>query len=286
MKCSLVTGTGHLWTNTLMAQLHLPPEIIDHITDFLHDQPDTLRKCCLVSRSFIARTRKYLFKDIRFEWCLPKDFPKLEVWKETFPDPKESPARHARSLFVGCADIVTDEDAKEGGWIESFSEIVRLELWSGFGGGPVANHSFHPFRVLSKVKHLRVYSTTIPPSELLKFICSFPQLEDLDMPGGDAGANYTDGGEAIVWPPDSQFPPLTGTLVLQQSSPNYIKHLLLAVPGGLHFRKIIWKLHFPEHLEGVMAVVERCSDTLEYIDITRPIRGKSHPFSPCDRFGI
>ena len=261
-----------------MPQPHLPPEITDHIIDLLHDQPDTLGNCCLASRSFINRARKYLFEDIGFE-SSPKD---LEVWKKTFPNPKKSPAHHTRSLFVGCTEIVTDEDAKEGGWIESFSEVVRLELWDGAWDGPVVNHSFHPFHVLSKVKHLRVCFTTIPPSKLLKTICSFPQLEDLDISDFHTGANGTDGGEPIVWPPDFQFPPLTGTLVLRPSRPDCITRLLLAVPGCLRFRKIIWEEYHPERLEGVMAVVERCSDTLECIDITRPIRGKSYTFSPCN----
>ena len=271
MKCSL--ATGHLWTNTVMPQPHLPPEIIDYIIDFLHDQPDVLRNCCLVSKSFIDRTRKHLFRDIVFKWFHST----LEAWRETFPDSKKSPAHHARSLSVGCTNIVTDKDAKAGDWIESFSEVARLELQDGF----LDEHSFHPFHALSKVKHLLVSSVTVPPSELLGFIFSFPQLEDLDISDSYTDADVTDWCEPIVWPPNFQFPPLTGTLVLRPSRPDCITRLLLAVPGCLRFRKIIWEYH-PEHLEGVMAVVERCSDTLERIDIARPIRGKSYTSSPCN----
>ena len=268
-----------------MPQPHLPPEIADHIIDLLHDQPDTLRNCCLASTSFIYRARKYLFEDIGFA-SSPEDFPKLEAWKKTFLNHKTSPAHHTRSLSVGCTEIVTDEDAKEGGWIEPFSEVVRLELWDGSWDGPVVNHSFHPFHVLSKVKHLRLVFTTIPPLDLLKFICSFPLLEDLDVAGRDPDAIGTDGGGTIVWPPNFQFPPLTGTLVVRRSRLDRIAHLLLALPGGLHFRKIIWDMHHPEELEGLVAVVEKCSNTLECIDIDRPLDGKSRPFVPCNRFGI
>ncbi|KAF9644805.1 hypothetical protein BDM02DRAFT_3066647, partial [Thelephora ganbajun] len=44
----------------------LPPEILDYIVDFLHDTPETLKQCCLVSKSWVSRTRKSLFADIEF----------------------------------------------------------------------------------------------------------------------------------------------------------------------------------------------------------------------------
>ncbi|KAF9642569.1 hypothetical protein BDM02DRAFT_3078319, partial [Thelephora ganbajun] len=56
-------------TQTTMSnphQVHLPPEIFDYIVDFLHDTPETLKQCCLVSKSWVPRTRKYLFADIEF----------------------------------------------------------------------------------------------------------------------------------------------------------------------------------------------------------------------------
>ncbi|KAF9643160.1 hypothetical protein BDM02DRAFT_3081141, partial [Thelephora ganbajun] len=47
-------------------QFHLPPEILDYIIDLLHDKPETLKQCCLVSKSWVSRTRKHLFADIEF----------------------------------------------------------------------------------------------------------------------------------------------------------------------------------------------------------------------------
>ncbi|KAF9642570.1 hypothetical protein BDM02DRAFT_3105483, partial [Thelephora ganbajun] len=49
-----------------MSDPHLPPEVCDYIVDLLHNKPDTLGWCCLVSRSWIPRTRKHLFADIKF----------------------------------------------------------------------------------------------------------------------------------------------------------------------------------------------------------------------------
>ena len=47
-----------------MPHPHLPPELLDHIVDCLHDSEDALRACCLVSKPWISRTRKHLFAQI------------------------------------------------------------------------------------------------------------------------------------------------------------------------------------------------------------------------------
>ena len=58
----------------------LPPELLDHIVDFLHDNQTALRNCCLVSKSWIPRARKYLFAAIEFH-----REETLKSWRETFP---------------------------------------------------------------------------------------------------------------------------------------------------------------------------------------------------------
>lgn len=65
-----------------MSDPHLPQETIDHIIDILHNEPETLKACCLASKFWIPRTRKYLFADI---WFISVRH--LELWKKTFPDP-------------------------------------------------------------------------------------------------------------------------------------------------------------------------------------------------------
>ncbi|KAI0784384.1 hypothetical protein C8Q75DRAFT_394949 [Abortiporus biennis] len=39
----------------------LPPELVDHIIDFLYDEKPTLPSCCLVARSWLASSRYHLF---------------------------------------------------------------------------------------------------------------------------------------------------------------------------------------------------------------------------------
>jgi len=99
-----------------MSNSHLPREILDYVVGLLHDKPDALKQCCLASKSWVPRTRKYLFASITFNHA-----DDLEAWKKTFPDPANSPAYHTRSLFVGCPRFVTAADAEEGGWISSLA---------------------------------------------------------------------------------------------------------------------------------------------------------------------
>ena len=86
---------------TTMLNPYLPRETLDYIIDLLHDEPETLRECCLVSKSWIPHARKHLFTDIKFRSVID-----LESWKKTFPDPSNSPAYHTRTLSVHCPEEI------------------------------------------------------------------------------------------------------------------------------------------------------------------------------------
>ena len=108
-----------------MPNPHLPPEISDFITDLLHDEPQTLRQCCLVSKSWVPRTRKHLFRQVRLDCSAHVD-----EWMKTFPDPANSPGYHTRSLSIACVEDITAADVEEGSWFWAFSNVVRLEVSS------------------------------------------------------------------------------------------------------------------------------------------------------------
>ena len=93
-----------------MTNPYLPSEILDHIADFLHDEPETLEVCCLVSKSWVPRTRRHLFTNIEFH-----SVNAIDLWKETFPDPSNSPAYHTRTLLIGHPEVVTVADGEESG---------------------------------------------------------------------------------------------------------------------------------------------------------------------------
>ncbi|KAF9789340.1 hypothetical protein BJ322DRAFT_530596 [Thelephora terrestris] len=96
-----------------MSNRCIPPEICDHIVDFLHGDPNTLKQCCLCSRSWVPRTRKHLFAVVRL---YPQD---IMRWKKTFLDPSNSPAHHTHTLSVNSLKAVTLADLTEGGWVST-----------------------------------------------------------------------------------------------------------------------------------------------------------------------
>lgn len=104
-----------------MSWSFLPPEIVDYVIGLLHDEPTTLRNCCLVSKSWFPHARKYLFREVSFPYQAD-----LGAWEDTFPDPVNSPGDNTRSLFVRCATGV-----EESRWVQAFSNVVRLEMGTG-----------------------------------------------------------------------------------------------------------------------------------------------------------
>ena len=265
----------HLWVKhilnlrketTMLNQL-IPPEIFDHIVDHLYDEPDALRNCCLVARSWIPCARKHLFADIEFSSpnC-------LESWKTTFPDPPNSPAYHTHTLSVRCSQVVTMADAEEGGWIRAFSRVVRLEVGGTMRGFSDSEVSLAPFHAFSPIlRSLRLFSTTLPLSRIFGLVRSLPLLEDLmlavhGIPNND---DLDVGGPPTGIPPSSS-PVFTGSLRLVLfHGMGPIVHRLLDLPNGLHFRHLSFSWIREGELEWINALVAECSDTLESINTSR-----------------
>ena len=161
---------------------YLPQETLDYIVDLLHDERETLKECCLVSKSWIPRARKHLFAGIKFG-----SVGNLESWKKTFPNPPDSPAYHTLTLTIGCTQAVTTEDAEPGGWIPTFSRVVRLELSisridpinpSGMEAILAPYHKFSP-----ALKSLRIESKFLSYPPIFNLVRSLPFLEALALVG-------------------------------------------------------------------------------------------------------
>jgi hypothetical protein len=245
---------------------YLLPEILDYTIDFLHDQLETLKRCSLVSKSWVPRTRKHLFADIGFQ-----TEEHLRSWKEAFPDPSTSPAHYAKTLFVECPQVVVAADAEPGGWIRGFSGVVNLRVGSH---ALSADRSFSlvPFHGLSPVlKSLHVIARSLRPSQIVNLILSFPLLEDLAM-NTSFGTLTDDGNDSnrqltATQPPSP--PVFTGSLrlrVLGAMEP--ITRQLLSLPSGIHFRRLALMWFEETDSLATTALVEGCSHTLESLKIS------------------
>ena len=232
----------------------LPPEILDLIVDHLCDYQITLKACCVVSKSWIPRTRKHLFARIKFHTTKPH----VRRWKKLFPDPSNSgsPAHHTRSLTFCGLPVVTKKSGV-GGWIRAFRNVVHLHL--EFLTWKDGRRSLVPFHgLLPTVRSLRLSST---PFEIFDLVCSFPLLEDLAL------NNLLHGNDTDEWAAPSTSPKLTGFLDLDViGGIRLATRRLLDLPDGPHFAKIAVSC-VDGDLGLVTELVSRCSGTLECLRV-------------------
>ena len=232
--------------------LSLPPEILDLIVDHLHDETATLRACCLVSGSWIPRSRIHLFDHVEFR----SSGRTLESWMKTFPDPSNSPAYYTRSLCLSHSNANSVAIADCRPWVHSFNNIADLQVAAvGYDQDLISLTQLHGLS--PSLRSIRLFYSNAPLSEVLALIFSFRLLEDLALRSLH-GTEKTDEWDA---PPIS--PKFTGTLDLRGSN-RYVTRKLLELPGGLHFSKI--KVFCPIG-DGDLAseLVSKCSDTLEFL---------------------
>ena len=253
---------------------YLLPEIFDCIVDILHDKPETLKECCLVSKSWVPRTRKHLFADIKI-----RIIDDLKSWNETFPDPSTSPARHVKTLSVGCPHVVVAACVDPGSWTAGFSSVVHLEVTCSKGlSFADATVSLTPFRGFSPaIKSLRVDFTFLPSSRIFDLILSFPLLKVLALIAYEASADNSDGHDELSATTHPLNPPtFTGSLDLSiKQGIKPIAHQLLSLPGGIYFRKLTFTWFHEEDPPSTMALINKCSPTLESLSIVCGLGGTS-----------
>ena len=255
-----------------MSDPHLPPEILDYVIDLLRNELEALKQCSLVSRSWVPRTRIHLFADVKFRFV--RD---LELWKETFPDVTNSPARQAHTLFVGCPRHVVAADAEEGGWIRAFSSVKRLDVNNDSWYLRASDVSFAPFYGFSPaLKSLCTCPILLPFPQVFDLISSFPLLEDLALMGRDESWFNDDdphGPQTVV---PSTSPVFTGSFSFHilGGAGNHARQLL-DLPNGLHFRNLALSWGRVEDLWWITEMVARCSHTLESLDIDYTFRRTS-----------
>ena len=264
------TAQGHATrcSETTMPNPRLPEETLDHILSHLYDSRPTLKNCCLVSKSWIPRSRKLLFANVSF----PRE-KNLESWKKAFPDHSTSPARYAKTLHIGCSHVLTPADGEPGSWIRGFSRVGHLGIGSqgmlsrGLSVTFVALHGFSPIR------SLRATFVILLTLEIFDLILSFPLLEDLaviactELLPVSLNGGAIDGLSAIVQP--SNPPVFTGSLELSmERGMGPIARRLLSLASGIHFRKLILRWYHEEDPLLTTALVRGCSSTLESLDVT------------------
>ena len=244
-----------------MSSPPLPAEMLDSIANFLHDTRDALKSCCLVSKTWVPRTRKHLFAHVAFE-----SPGKLQSWKATFPDPSTSPARYTNSLFIEFSRSDIPTDVEEGGWIPTFSGVVHFAM-KNFND-KTTYETLVPFQGFSPaIKSFCLTSPTIPFPQFLDFIRSFPLLEDLSVKAWSVDVDRVFEKQSTPTQP-TKSPAFTGTLELSFiMGMGVLASGILRLPGGIHFRRLDLTWTFDQDISLTAVLVERCGPTLEYLDI-------------------
>lgn len=192
----------------------------------------------------------------------------IEAWKKSFPDPSNSPAHRAHTLSIKCLEVVTTADAVEGGWISTFSRVVRLKMFS-LGVNQLWIH-LSPFHKFSHtLKSLNVAILSFLPSQVINFICNFPLLENFSLLGRD-----DDLDEPRTVSSSRTSPVLTGTLELHLIwGTARVTNRLLDLQNGLRFRNLKFTSYSIEDILSMEKLVDACSDTLEHLDVWHQPRG-------------
>ena len=244
----------------------LPPEILELIVDHLRNEPNTLKACCLVSKSWVPQTRRYLFARIVFFGPARS----IEAWKLAFPDPSNSLAHHTRTLSFRRLDTATLADPGVGHWIRTLYRVEKLHLnFLRRHNHEISFIRLHGFS--STLKSLCLVHFSIPLSKIFNLICSFPLLEDLGL------FAITPKSDTDEWNPPPTSPKLTGTISISGAIRSVVRRLC-DLPYGLHFSKIAVSRHeSSEDVASTMDLVLRCSGTLESLTISGYATGASVP---------
>ena len=244
---------------TIMPSPHLAQEILDNIIDNLCDDAEVLQRCSLVSKSWIARTRKHLFAEVSF--TSPAQ---LQSWNVAFPNPLSSPGSWTKTLRIVCAGNITAANTEASGWIKAFSNVCSFEVHTP-SRFPVSLALFHGFSVTLKMITVGFGSANF--EEVFNLLLSFPLLEDLQVHHG-LDPDDDEEGEITTQIPATP-PSFTGALDLSLATlhPRFIDRLL-KLPNGIQFQKLKVFCDEVEHeVAPTKALVEGCSATLKDLHI-------------------
>lgn len=233
----------------------LPPEICDHTIDQLRNQPNALRACSLVSKSWTSRSRKHIFSTVKFNGD-----PDVVAWRNAFPDPSNSPAHLAQTLFINHPRGFPENH------LPSFCNVTHLILHvhrlpiDGYPISLTRLHGFAPF-----LKSLNMTFPMVPLNDVLSLVYSFPRLDDLQL----TGIPMTSDTKATPSIP----PSFSGKLCLAviQEMRVMVDHFL-SLPGGIHFRELILPWICDEDLPSMVDLISACSRTLESLQVMNYIK--------------
>ena len=237
----------------------LPPEIIDHIIDFVKNHR-TLRTCSLVAKSWVHRSRVNLFRDVVLF--------SHRRWQKAMPVGDASPAIYTRTLTLAQGStpqnrwIHTDNLYPFFSHLQDFKNVENLILdgWipRKFSSGGLKKYFGHFGKCL---RSLELAGERMEPDSFLVLLSLFPNLEDLSVKelfGREATSRVL-----------TVSPKLSGRLTIRIKMETF--STICMVP--LRFREIC--LH--EHQHDYQELIDACAETLVDFRAVSVDHGKRRP---------
>jgi hypothetical protein len=262
----LFRKTVLLPTATMSAIERLPTELWDHIIDQLYNQPDALKSCSKVSKSWAIRSRKHIFSSISFN-----SVAFVVAWRNAFPDPCNSPAHHAKTLTIR----MNQNNMFPPKYIPSFCNVTRLVLHVH------PNHncqvSLLPlYGFAPSLKSVRMTFQTLAAGSIMSLMYTFPLLDDLLLVG-----NPSESRTKATLP--ATPPTLSGSVCLMvYPGMRIMVDNLLSLPSGIHFRELTLPWICDEDVCPMLDLISACSGTLESLQVLsrmdRTYPSRSLPF--------
>jgi hypothetical protein len=222
-----------------------PPEVVDHIID-LTSNHRTLQACSLVAKSWVARSRMHLFRDVLLF--------SHRRWQKDMSVGPTSPAIYTRTLTL------VQPNTPQGKWINTHNlypflshlrdfknvENLILDGWdsSKFSAGGLKKYFGH---FGAHLRSLELDGERMSPESFLIFLGLFPNLEDLSVKEPIRGA------EASVAP--AVLPKLSGRLTIRVHTTNLF-------PSICKFPLRFQEICLEEHPHDYQELINACAKTL------------------------
>lgn len=258
---------------------YLPLEIVEEIIDVLAGDTKSLLSCSLVSTSWVHRSRRHLFADVKLHSLLD-----LQSWFLTGLGPSSN---HVRFLDLSQNDefkwIVPDSLAGIYNDFTSFHNVESLAL-TGLDLTLFDEHSLTRFfgHLSENLTSLSVKAMTVHPDALLFFVCMFPKLDDLKL-------DYLMMGKATIpFRQPSVTPRFRGKLALSSIKSNGTSMIasFMDPPLPMAFKDVSvvdCRFETPKPLKDLFVA---CQETMKKIKVSKIFLGKSTLSGPSHPYPV
>ncbi|RDB15825.1 hypothetical protein Hypma_003689 [Hypsizygus marmoreus] len=250
--------------------VELPPEVIDAIIDYLHDDKYALLTCALVSPKWIPRSRYHFLYELTLE---PED---ALAFCSLSQDLYSTIPRFVRSLTLkdGILTLYWSSSALSHLAHCKFTSLEDLcidRAWFDLDESAITSMC-HGFASIKTLKLHDVSFTSI--AHLAQLVCSLPLLESLSL-----RANLED--ETATCPPSYCLPESLNTLTMRWSNACIVDWLVSE--RSIHgLRRVYLDFAYPALIPGAATLLRAVGSSLQQLSLVMPKTGPTFTDTEID----